>query len=222
VQLQNVLYGGWSLRILLFDKPKNHGNITFLHQFVTSNHNQQNLQKMTTNKPQLDYQIREATANDIEPIQKLMLEHGPNQWNYLPEQNVREHIENIRNNKVFAVIAEIKGKIIGVVTFEIGKHYPQYQPKDRENEDHGYIAEAVVDKNYTGHRIGPALLQEAIKQLATRGIREIYAKRHEENRPSARMMEQAGMETIDTFPDEIRTTGSQRTAVCRIVLDSVR
>jgi hypothetical protein len=40
-------------------------------------------------------QLRAAQAADIEAMCDLLLEHGPNPWNYLPEVEVRGHLAAI-------------------------------------------------------------------------------------------------------------------------------
>jgi len=54
--------------------------------------------------------------------------------------------------------------------------------------------------------------------LQKKGFTRVYAHRHEENAASARMLEKAGFEIVDTFYDpERRPYGSRNTTVCRFV-----
>lgn len=163
--------------------------------------------------------IREGRTEDIAIIQQLILEHGPNPWNHLPEDEVRHHVEGIATEITFAVLALIHNSVIGVVTYEIGRRYPQYQPSEKQDNDHGYLAEAVVHRKYAGKGIGTQLLKAAIERLLQQGIHEVYAMRHADNIPSGRMMEKSGMKVVDEFDDpEIRNSGSRRTSVSQIIV----
>jgi len=164
--------------------------------------------------------IRKAGPEDTDSIRDLILTHGPNEWNYLPEDDVIEHVEGICDGEVFAVVADMRGQIVGVVTYEIGIHYPQYQPDGRQDEAQGYISEAVVHSDHVGRGIGSKLCSEAVEDMFAIGTKEIYAKRHEENEASAGMMRKSGFREVDTFPDpSIRPTGSRRTTVTRLMRD---
>lgn len=166
-----------------------------------------------------NFAIRDAMAGDIDAITALVLTHGPNEWNHLPEDEVTAHIADIATRRTLAVVADMHNRIIGVTTFAVVHRYPQYQPPERRMESHGYIAEAVVDREHTGQGIGTQLCTAAIERLAELGMQEVYAMCHADNRPSARMMERAGMEQVAVFDDpQIRLTGSRKTAVSRIVL----
>ncbi len=164
-------------------------------------------------------QLRAGVIEDINAIAELILKHEPNQWNYVPEDEIRQHVNKITTGETFAVVAEQDSLIIGAVTYKIGLYYPQYQPEDRQNCLHGYLAEAVVYRDYVGKGIGTMLLQAAIESLWKKGVQEVYAMRHADNLPSRRMMQKCNMAVIDEFPDPARRQfGSQRTAVTRIVL----
>ena len=51
-------------------------------------------------------QLRAATAADIEAMCELLLEHGPNPWNHLPEAEVRAHLAAIAGGETRALLAE--------------------------------------------------------------------------------------------------------------------
>ena len=135
----------------------------------------------------------------------------------MPEEEVRQHVKGISGGDTYGVVAEVHGKIIGVVTYQKGLLYPQYQPDGREEVEHGYVAEAVVHNEHVGKGIGTILCTEAIAQLTEQyGVNEVYAKRHADNVPSARMMGKSGMVEIDEYDDpKIRPTGTRRTTVTR-------
>ncbi len=167
-----------------------------------------------------NHTIREATEGDISQIEKFILEHGPNEWNYLPPEPLRNHLEKIRDGEVRAVIAKTRGQIIGVITLEVTYDYEKYKSNSENRDACGYIAEAVVHRDHAGKGIGTELINEAIKHFREASIREVFAIRHEGNIPSAGMMRKAGMEVVDTFYDpDKRPTGSRQTTVCRLILD---
>ena len=158
---------------------------------------------------------RVATAQDIEELQQLLLEHGPNEWNYLPHDEVCSHLSGIATNETYAVVATDEDKIIGMVSYNLGDFYPEYESEVGKTKPRGYVAEAVVHRDYSGKGIGSNLLELAKSMLRQMGVDTIYIKRHEENRGSAGMMRKAGFEIVDVFADSIRTSGSGRTAVER-------
>ena len=164
------------------------------------------------------FSIRDGAPGDIAAIVRFIFQHGPNEWNYLPEDGVRENVGSIATGKTRAVLAFTAGELIGVVTYETGHRYPQYQPPGRREAEHGYLSEAVVHRAYTGQGIGTRLLHTAIERLFQQGMREVYTMRHKDNIPSRRMMEKCGMEVIDEYYDpDIRPTGSRHTVITRII-----
>src|SRR5580698_5156601 len=116
--------------------------------------------------------IRLATPNDIIAMQNLIFEHGPNEWNYIPEEEVKEHLNKLHTDEVRAVLAEKDGVIIGFATFHPSTYFNRYS--DDKETPKGYIREAVVHRDHTGKGLGAKLLQEAVKQLRLWGFDEIY------------------------------------------------
>lgn len=162
--------------------------------------------------------IRFARDDDIGAMRALIFEHGANQWNFLPEEEVTVHIAAIASGKTEAVLAEVDGVLAGFVTFLQSRAMARYQPQAQKGFQHGYICEAVVHRQFAGKGLGSALLQEAVRHLLERGMSEIYIERHEENLASAGMMRKAGFREVDTFDDPTRrASGSRRTTVCRIM-----
>ena len=41
------------------------------------------------------HRLRAAETGDIEAMTDLLLRHGPNPWNHLPEEGVRAHLRAI-------------------------------------------------------------------------------------------------------------------------------
>ena len=157
---------------------------------------------------------RSALPADIPSMEILILAEGQNEWNYLPEEDIHKHLAGIETDSVWAVLAEDEKQMLGFASYELVKTYAKYEPEEFKDREHGYIAEAVVCRNSTGKGIGSELFRKARDELVNMGYPRIYAIRHEENKPSARMMEKAGFEVIDEFDDEMR---KRMTAVCRYV-----
>lgn len=164
--------------------------------------------------------IRKARAGDVEGMTAFIFMHGPNQWNYLPEEEVSAHIAAIDGGNTGAVLAEIEGRLAGFVTFTASRSMTRYQSRERIGYRHGYVCEAVVHRDHAGKGIGARLLKAAVASLAANGYTEIYIERHEENLASAGMMRKAGFIEIDTYDDPVRrTSGSKRTTVCRLIYE---
>ncbi len=159
--------------------------------------------------------LRAATAEDISSLQTLIVDHARNQWSYPTDAWMAHYFEAIDNGKAQSIVACDNEKIVGAAVFERTQEFARYQQTTNQ-KDHAYIAEIVVDGTYAKQGIGTDLLRAAIAELTRKGIKTIYAKRHEENAPSARMMEKCGFAVIDVFDDPERTSGSRRTAICQL------
>lgn len=165
-----------------------------------------------------DIAIRDADAADVPAMQAFIFEHGANQWNYLPQDDMAAHFAGIASGKTRAVIAEADGELAGFVTYMNGRSMARYQSKERVGYPHGYVCEAVVHRDCAGQGLGSRLLRETVARLVSQGFEEIYIERHEENQASAGMMRKAGFIEVATFDDPARrSSGSRRTTVCRII-----
>ncbi|HEV7350423.1 GNAT family N-acetyltransferase [Telluribacter sp.] len=162
-------------------------------------------------------QLRPASAADIPALESLVFNHGTNEWNYLPEDGVKAHLTALTDGSVRGFVALSDGEIVGLMTFQTGIFYPEYETNPAEV--HGYVAEGVVHSTYVGKGIGVQLMQEVLNALAQVPVKHIYAKRHEENPYSRRLLEKTGFQEIATFYDPlIRPTGTRRTTVCRFLV----
>ena len=165
-------------------------------------------------------QYRDAQPQDVAVMRKLIFEHGPNPWNYLPEAGVHAHLDRVEAGSEWAVTASAGTELVGFLSYRIGRMFPQYEPEATRDADHGYIVEGVVHRRFTGGGIGTALMEAAKDRLRAGGMRVVYADRHEENVGSDRLMATTGFEIVDTFAEpERRPHGSGRTAVgrCRLL-----
>lgn len=160
-----------------------------------------------------DLQIRPAHAVDVPGMLELIFEHGPNDWNFLPEGPVREHFQGIAEGAIWALVAMDGNELRGLVTFHESNAFGRFQQNGRSR--HAYIAEATVHRGEAGRGLGTRLLRAAIADLVARDLPDIYIERHEENPGSAGMMRKAGFQELETFADpQRRPNGSRRTTIC--------
>ena len=160
-------------------------------------------------------QLRAAQTADIEGMCDLLLEHGPNPWNYLPEAEVRAHLAAIATGQTHAWLAEGGGQLQGFVSYRLTDAFAKHQPLSRAAQMHAYICEAVVHRQQAGRGLGSRLLREVVDRLMAQGLRDIYIDRHEENAASAGMMRKAGFVELLTYPDpQRRSNGSGRSTLC--------
>jgi ribosomal protein S18 acetylase RimI-like enzyme len=157
-----------------------------------------------------------ATPQHAPAIQALILEHGPNEWNWLPVDAIERHASDIAQGRAHAVVALDGERLIGVVTFCVTQNFARLQSPDRRDATHGYVCEAAVHRDCAGRGLGSQLLSRALMELKDMGMREVYIDRHEENLASAGMMRRAGFELLETYADPARRPhGSGRTSTCR-------
>ncbi|OGB32301.1 MAG: hypothetical protein A3F78_16825 [Burkholderiales bacterium RIFCSPLOWO2_12_FULL_61_40] len=160
-----------------------------------------------------------AGPQHVVALGELIQTHGPNVWNWLPEDGVQEHLRDIELGHAHAVLALEDGVLLGAVTFCRTQGFQRYQPPERSGAEHGYVCEAVVRRDQAGRGLGAQLLRAAVQTMQTWGLQEVYIDRHEENAASAGMMRKAGFVEIDTFAEPNRRPhGSGRTTVCRLAL----
>jgi RimJ/RimL family protein N-acetyltransferase len=165
-------------------------------------------------------QYRDAGPDEVDAMRTLIFEHGPNPWNYLPDDGVNQHLDKIQLGSEWAVTAWNGPQLIGFISYRVGRIFPQYEPEETKHSEHAYIVDGVVHRQHVGAGIGTILIELVKTRIKERGIHILYADRHEENIGSAALMETTGFEIVDTFPEpERRPHGSGRTCVGRCVLD---
>jgi ribosomal protein S18 acetylase RimI-like enzyme len=165
------------------------------------------------------FTIEVASVQHLPALQALIFDHGANVWNYLPEDGIREHIDDIAHGRAHGVLAMQDGQILGAVTFGLSTDFERYLPTHLRGTPQGYVSEAVVRRDQTGRGLGTRLLKETLASLATMGVQMVFIDRHEENRASAGMMRHAGFVKVETYPDPRRRPhGSGRTTVCCVSL----
>ena len=165
--------------------------------------------------PQADVHLAAAGPQDLPALRALIFDDGANIWNYLPEDGIGEHLEDIAQGRAYGVLALEEGQLIGAVTFGLSTDFDRYLPPQARGTPQGYVSEAVVRRDRVGQGLGTRLLREALAELGKLGADVVFIDRHEENLASAGMMRRAGFVEIETYPDpKRRPHGSGRTTVC--------
>jgi GNAT superfamily N-acetyltransferase len=165
--------------------------------------------------PDTGVRLVAASAQDMPALHDLIFDHGANSWNYLPEDGIREHLDDIAEGRAHGVLALEQGQLIGAVTFGLSTDYDDYLPEQARGTPQGYVSEAVVRRDRTGQGWGTRLLRQALVELGKLGAELVFIDRHEANLASAGMMRAAGFVEIDTYADPRRHPhGSGRTKVC--------
>ena len=163
------------------------------------------------------YRIRDARPDEAAALKTFLLTHGPNPWNYLPEDGVAEHFADLAAGRVAALVLEQGEALAGFITYlpSLASSHPSLAFEEGDGPA-AYVAEAVVDRAHAGRGLGGALLAAVRDRLISLGAARIYVERHEENNASAGMMRKAGFGELATFDDPVRrASGSRRTTLCR-------
>ena len=170
--------------------------------------------------PEGDVRLAAAGPQDLPALRTLIFDDGVNIWNYLPEDGIGEHLEDIALGRAFGVLALEQGQLIGAVTFGLSTDFDDYLPPQARGTPQGYVSEAVVRRDRVGQGWGTRLLRHALAELSKLGADVVFIDRHEENLASAGMMRAAGFVEIETYADPRRRPhGSGRTTVCWKVLN---
>lgn len=160
-------------------------------------------------------QIRPALGADVAALQQLILNDGPNDWNYLPADGVAATLQQLAAGHVQGLLAEQQGKLVGAMLFVCDDPYPQYRPADIAPAQAAFLIEAVISRDCAGQGLGSRLLLAVCAALREQGCGWLCADRHQENAGSAGMMRKAGLAELGSYPDaERRWSGSRRTSVC--------
>ncbi|OTF32435.1 GNAT family N-acetyltransferase, partial [Pseudomonas aeruginosa] len=99
------------------------------------------------------HRLRAAETGDIEAMTDLLLSHGPNPWNHLPEEGVRAHLRAIADGEVRAVLAARDDRLLGFASVRRTEDFAHYQPQ-RADAPRAYICEAVVHPAAAGQGLG--------------------------------------------------------------------
>ncbi|MEM1114342.1 MAG: GNAT family N-acetyltransferase [Pseudomonadota bacterium] len=159
---------------------------------------------------------RKPTSQDFQAMRKLLLNEGPNEWNYITDESIDRQFQLIEDGKALAVLAEAE-EIAGFAVLILKDACPEKLSNYADLADIAYINDVVVAANHSGKGLGSELLAVSIKLAANEKCDAVYIERHEENMASAGMMRKAGFELVETFYDpDKRAAGSRRTSVLSI------
>ena len=114
-----------------------------------------------------------AHTEHLPALQALIFDHGANIWNYLPEDGIREHLDDIAQGRAHGVLALQDGHILGAVTFALSTDFDRYLTAPLRGTPQGYVSEAVV-------RRAPAVRREAPAVAVARGAACLRRRRLEE------------------------------------------
>jgi ribosomal protein S18 acetylase RimI-like enzyme len=164
-----------------------------------------------------EIEFRSATPDDIPALKSFLLNHGPNDWNYLPEAGVDQQFALMKSDQALAIIAHRQQKPIGLAISVIGEACPEHIKKYSDHSNMLFIGDVAVDPKEGGQGIGTKLLNQSILRARQLNLQTVYLERHEENLASAGMMRKAGFEIVETFHDPIkRNSGSRNSVVLKI------
>lgn len=160
-------------------------------------------------------QIRAAQPADQAALLQLIMSHGPNDWNYLPQQGVEQTLSGLASGTVQGLLAEQQGQLLAVMLFDRSDAYPAHRPADIAASEAAFLIEAVVSREAAGQGLGSRLLLMVCEVLRQQGCRWLCADRHQQNAGSAGMMQKAGLQELQSFADpERRWSGSCMSTVC--------
>lgn len=160
----------------------------------------------------MEYTFRQATSADIGTMRRLLDEHGPNDWNYLPVEGVQQELSDVASGKALACLVEQGGNLVGfAIAYARLVRFPTYAPNAVVDRT-GYIGDVVVHREHAGKGLGSSLLTQVKHALVICGVEEIHVDCHEENAPSRGMMRKAGFVELAVFHDPGRRfVGSRNT-----------
>ncbi|WP_240674216.1 GNAT family N-acetyltransferase [Crenobacter cavernae] len=171
----------------------------------------------------MSVKLRSASGQadaDADAVGALLREHGPNQWNWLPEDGVATTLAELALGVSHAELAVgDAGALLGALVWRFEDRYPALRPTELPSDQAVFVVEAVVHRDAAGQGLGVKLLNAAIAAARRAGATWLVADRHDENAASAGMMRKAGMVEIDNYADPARRpAGNRRSAVCAIHL----
>lgn len=172
---------------------------------------------LITNNSLTDFRI--ADISQIPELKSFLLEHGPNQWNYLPIPEVDAIFQQMHDDQAICITANQHSDLVGLALSLVGNACPNRILRYHDSSQIIFISEVVVSPENAGQGLGTQLLKRSLDYASAQRVDAVYIERHEENLASAGMMRNVGFELIDTFHDPVkRSSGSCNSCVLRYQL----
>jgi len=160
--------------------------------------------------------VRIAEPNELETLQTFLISQGANQWNYLPEDGVKEQFQRIRQGVDQCLVAASNEHTIGIAIYRQSGDAPTIFDGYVGVNNMVYVAEVTVHAQWGGQGIGSTLLEHIATAAKEQGVDGLIIDRHEQNLASAGMMRKAGFVEVDCFLDlKRRHTGSRKTTILK-------
>lgn len=117
-------------------------------------------------------EVRKPKMEDLDSLMSVWIEDGifhnridPSYYKKFSDD--RTYMENvIKTDNPHIYVAILEGKVVGFVTYELGK--ADYL--DTNISKYGEVLELFVNENFRGHGIGRALLNKVESELKKQGI----------------------------------------------------
>lgn len=161
---------------------------------------------------------RPARIDELDFLQRFLVEHGKNEWNYLPADAVAAQFERLTarvDRAVVAVDQQSDSECIvglGIYGFTVPVDLLR-QSEISVSDSVMYVREMCVSRAHVGRGIGSIILRYIIKTAVDMDIAECIIDRHSDNAASAGMMAKAGFVERAIYADARRAAGSGRTTV---------
>ena len=156
--------------------------------------------------------IRLAQPKELRELEKFLVFHGTNSWNYLPSQGVENQFQRLKAQTDSCFIATEQSQIIGMAIYRSKGDIPCFFNHSFSHCQSIYVAEVVVHKEHNGKGIGSSLIASIANIARELGANSLAIDRHEQNASSAGMMRKAGFVELDCFADPARrSSGSKKT-----------
>ena len=162
-----------------------------------------------------------ALSNELDYLQKFLVQNGTNQWNYLPEDGINQQFKRLAVGADYCLVAKDGEYIVGLAIYCKLGDIPDFFGHPIGRNDVIYVAEVVVHSQWNGKGIGSTLLKQIAITAKELGANELLISRHEQNLASAGMMRKAGFTELDCFSDpQRRQTGSRKTSILSLNLST--
>jgi len=162
----------------------------------------------------IEYKLLPKTFK-AETLTNFLFTHGQTEYNWCPEQPVRDHFEKLKSGKIFAWGAFSEEILVGLITAKLGGQFCHHYGEKTSAE----IIEFIVHPEHRGLGIGTALVNRAKNYLFEqhKDVKEVYVMVHASNVVSSRALMKEGFVVVITFDDPFR---NRNTTVLKVMKTS--